>query len=94
MTQVTSDSVLRILTEEDVEGLLAVGAPPDEYDSEAAMIAQAVIRLGDAATTENAVLEVVTEVCTRMFGPFDAEQVRQRRDTYVRIARRIFSLRA
>ena len=38
------------------------------------------------------VLEIVTDVCSRRFGPFDGEQLRRRQPVYRRVAQRILSL--
>ena len=81
-------AVRGILTEEDVEGLMQAGAPPDEYEAEAALIAGRIARLPQVVD-EVSVLEIVTEECLRSFGPFDSDQLARRRETYARIARRI-----
>jgi hypothetical protein len=87
------NSVIRsILNEEDVEGLLAAGAPADEYDLEARMIAEALAKLPQHERVLERVLDVLTEVCSRMFGPFDEEQLRQRGPVYHRLAQRILNL--
>jgi hypothetical protein len=82
--------IQQILDEEDVEGLLQLGARLDEYASEARMIADALLeQTPGPAVEEDAVARLVTDVCNRMFGPFDEEQLAKRRSVYERIARKI-----
>jgi hypothetical protein len=88
----STSAILVVLNEEDVEGLRALGAPADEYDSEAQMIAAAVDQLGPNDLVSDRVLEIVTDVCSRRFGPFDGEQLRRRQPVYRRVAQRILSL--
>lgn len=57
------DAVLQVLSREDPEGLLASGAPADEYAYEADDLARR-LREGCAVTGE-----VVVEVWERWFGP-------------------------
>ena len=57
------EAVLRILSREDPEGLLAIGAPTDEYSNEAADLA-GLLRDGRSVTGE-----VMVEVWERWFGP-------------------------
>ncbi|MDR7302302.1 hypothetical protein [Haloactinomyces albus] len=57
-----TETVLRVLNEHDPEGLLALGAPNDEYEPEAEHLA----RLASQSRTITA--EVVTEVWDYWFG--------------------------
>ena len=79
-----------ILREEDVEGLIAIGAPPDEYADEARQIAEALEQLDSSNVGADRVLAIVAEVCSRMFGPFDSEEFQKRYPVYQRVARRVF----
>jgi hypothetical protein len=92
VTKISVFAVLAVLNEEDVEGLQALGACADEYDAEAQMIAAAVAQLGPNDLVPDRVLEIVADVCSRMFGPFDEEQLRRRQPVYSRVAERILSL--
>lgn len=94
MTRMTTTAILSVLNEEDIEGLLAAGAPADEYEAEAQMIAEALARLGQHELVLDRVMAIVTDVCSRMFGPFDEEQVRRRQPVYRRVVQRILNEQA
>ena len=57
----------------DMEGLLALGAPADEYDAEAARVQVALEALGQADVSYAGVSTVVANVWQDSFGPFDEE---------------------
>ncbi len=77
-----------ILREEDIEGLIQIGAPADEYDSEAHEMASAIARFGASATEQQLVL-AVEEVWKDSFGPFSGSEIEVRRDAFRRVAQRI-----
>lgn len=85
----TSAAVVAALNHEDVEGLLAVGAPRDEYETEARLIAEAVERLPDTDFAVERVTAIIADVCNRMFGPFREDEMRTRAPVYRRVAERI-----
>jgi hypothetical protein len=89
MSRVSQPAVLLILNNEDIEGLLATGAPADEYETEAEMIAQLVDRLAEHEVSLDRVTGIVAGVCGRMFGPFDEDELHRRRPGYRRVARQI-----
>ena len=80
-------SVKNLLREEDIEGLVHLGAPADEYDSEASEIEAAMSRLG-AKCSEEQVVQVLEEVWKGFFD-LSAEDIGLRRDAFHRLARRI-----
>ena len=85
--EITDGAVQNALDAEDVEGLLKIGAPSDEYAAEARMIAR---QLGGVdAPSEDAVTAIVANVCVRMFGPFSDDQLERRMTVYRNVARRI-----
>jgi hypothetical protein len=83
----TTNSVQNILREEDIEGLIQLGAPADEYDSEAREIAAAISRLGKHPTEEQ-VVQVLVHVWREFFdlGPEDIEA---RGEAFLRVAHRL-----
>lgn len=81
--------IWRALDEEDIEGLLRLGAPPDEYEEEARVIADTLARFSPQELVLDRVTTVVADVCSRMFGPFDDEQLRRRQPVYRQVAQRI-----
>jgi hypothetical protein len=76
------------LNAEDAEGLLAFGAPADEYDAEAAMIAETLASIPTSDRTEDAIIAVVSAVRDRMSGGSSAE-LEGRRPAFRRIAQRL-----
>ncbi len=48
-----------LLVAEDIEGFIALGAPQDEYASEAAMITQALSGLGSEQYTQENILAII-----------------------------------
>jgi hypothetical protein len=86
--------IKRALDEEDVEGLLALGCPKDEYDSEARSIEEKISRLTDGGRSALDVVDaarIVEEVCTRSFGPFEGGGADRRRPCYLAVARKLAS---
>jgi hypothetical protein len=85
------DLINELLRHEDIEGLLSMGAPDDEYESEAEMIAD---RVGEAEEktndkiTREEVEDIVATVWKEMFGLSD-EHARRRKDAFVAIAARL-----
>jgi len=85
------DLINELLRYEDIEGLLSMGAPDDEYESEAEMIAD---RVGEAEerTSEKISREevenIVAAVWKEMFGLSD-EHARRRKDAFAAVAARL-----
>jgi hypothetical protein len=80
------------LNSEDIEGLVAMGCPPDEYDSEASLIEGRIAKLtqsGEKPLAENQVERIVAEVWNELFGPFDDEDMQERRSAFTAVARKI-----
>lgn len=89
MSRIPQSAVLLVLSNEDIEGLLAAGAPADEYGTEAQMIARLLDGLAEHEFSVDRVTGIVAEVCGRTFGPFDESEVSKRLPGYRRVARRI-----
>ena len=87
MKEDLNQTIRRILIEEDIEGLIEMGAPRDEYDPEVSRIEGRIQRLPNP--DEDAVIGVVEAVWNEMFGPFDSSDTLQRVDSIRRLARRI-----
>jgi len=85
----TLATVQRILDEEDLEGLLKMGAPKDEYEPEARRIANAIGHLNAEQLTVDRVAHIVSTVWEDMFGPFHGQAGRKLLPTCRRIAERI-----
>jgi hypothetical protein len=77
---------------EDIEGLVAIGCPPDEYNSETSLIESRIARLtrfGNEPLEAAKVEAIVAEVWNEQFGPFSDEDLQKRRSAFTAVARRI-----
>jgi len=84
--------IKRALDEEDVEGLLALDCPSNEYDEEARLIAdrvRSVTKLGENLLVLADAERIVEEVCNKQFGPFEGAQLEIRRPIWRAVAKRI-----
>ena len=82
MAEGISLAVRRVLDTEDIEGLFPLGAPMDEYQREAGLVAEAVQGLishrRGAPISVDEVAEILQDVWCRSFGPFLAEDLAKR----------------
>jgi len=92
MPTISEHKIKAFLDREDIENLLALGAPGDEYQSEAEMIHKAVTKIGIDQpldfTTER-ITDVIKEVWQEMFGPMETEQLDAREPVFRKIAAEI-----
>ena len=77
--------IREILNREDIEGLLALGAPGDEYSSEAELISQA-IESRRVEPREEELTKLLRGIWQRMFGPFSEEEMKEREPALERVA--------
>jgi hypothetical protein len=85
-------SMKRILDEEDIEGLLALGSPSDEYDAESRLIEGALSKLDNWESREIAAKRIeacIEEIWQRQFGPFDEPEASKRRPHIKKVAQKI-----
>lgn len=80
--------IQEVLNREDVEGLLALGAPRDEYDAEAKLILSA-IESGHVSPNEEQLYEILQKIWVRVFGPLSQAQIQERQAALRRVARQI-----
>ncbi len=85
---ITQATIQRVLNAMDIESLLKLGAPDDEYKTEAEMIAAAV-KQNELELTEEHLITIVQNVWVKMFGPFSEEQIQMRYDVFRQVARNI-----
>jgi cell division ATPase FtsA len=85
------DLTNELLRQEDIEGLLSMGAPDDEYGPEAEMIINRVGELESSSPTHNVTREeieaIMRTVWKEMFGLFE-DQLQQRHGAFQSIAAR------
>ena len=87
----TLEAVDEILQGEDVEGLLALGAPCDEYASEAQAIHSALISQGEAAWSYRDLCELILKVWDHSFGPFGVDEIAKRQPAVERLVQRLLA---
>jgi hypothetical protein len=86
--QIDLDSVNDLVTEQDVEGFIAHGAPADEYEGEVEEVFAALHALPAAEATRDRILTILEETWTRNFSLSD-EALMQRRPALEKIVERI-----
>lgn len=77
-----------VLSREDVEGLLALGAPENEYHTEAELIRQ-VIESGRVNLKEEELTELLKRIWQKSFGPFSETELKKRQAALERVAKRL-----
>lgn len=79
------------LMAEDVEGLLALGAPDDEYFREADAIASVLSSMSAEQITLSSIVTVISNVWSKYFGPFMPEDISKRTSAFQNIAQRLLN---
>jgi len=80
------------LDHEDIEGLLASGCPPGEYDSEASLMESEIAKItdfGEKLLSMEQRERIVVDVWIKQFGPFRTEDLEMRGLAFSPIARKI-----
>jgi len=85
---ITRDAIRRAVNEEDIEGLIRMGSPSDEYEAEINKIGGDP-RLQAQDLTQDQVTIVVKDVWQEMFGPFPEEELLSRKPAIDRVAQKI-----
>ena len=87
--KVTTSDIQRILNAEDIEGLLELGAPPDEYSQEAETIAATLRQDTRVVISEESLTTIILDAWARWFGPLSDDDLRRRSPAFRNVARRI-----
>jgi hypothetical protein len=87
--RLTESDIETVLKEEDIEGLLELGAPSDEYSAEAQSIMAVLRSMSESDLSEDRVAAIVRAVWTTSFGPFSAEDIQKRLHAFRKVAHRI-----
>ena len=80
------------LDREDIEGLLALEYPSDEYNGEASLIESSVAKatnFGKSPISFEQVEGIVRAVWDSQFGPFDREDLNKRSSAFTAVAQKI-----
>jgi len=65
--KITTQTIASLLRQADIEGYITLGAPADEYDSEAEALARAFAELDDDETTVENIEAIITEAWKQSF---------------------------
>ena len=87
----SASTVATALREEDIEGLIASGAPADEYATEAKQIASALTALKSNQLNAATVSSVIALVWAKSFNR-SAEEIKQRIPAFQHIAERLLTI--
>jgi hypothetical protein len=82
------DSVNDLVTEQDVEGFIADGAPADEYESEVEEVFAALFALPTPEATQERILAILEQTWKKNFSLSEYE-LNQRRPALEKIVERI-----
>jgi hypothetical protein len=89
MSVISARHIKALLDREDIENLLALGAPRDEYEPEAQMINSAIVKLQrerpEDVTTDQ-ITNVIRDVWQEMFGPLETDQIKAREPSFRKVA--------
>lgn len=80
------------LDSEDIEGLLALDCPRDEYDGEASLIESGIAKVTDFGKTKagaKQIEELIARVWNDQFGPFDDEELMRRQPAFASVAKKL-----
>ena len=84
-----------LLDHEDIEGLLALGAPPDEYDGEASLLESEMAKatsFGETTVSPEQLEEMLARIWNDQFGPFSDDELRKRRSAFAAVAGKLTEL--
>ncbi len=80
------------LDDEDIEGLLALGCPKDEYDGEASLIESGIAKVtdfGKAKADPAQIEEIIRSIWNEQFGPFDGDELIKRQAGFASVAKKL-----
>jgi len=80
------------LDEADIEGLLSLGSPGDEYDGEATLIENGICRASDFGKVvigQSEVEKIISDIWNHQFGPLDSADLERRKPHFAKVAAKI-----
>ncbi len=89
---ISIEKINLILQEEDIEGFIEMGAPNDEYLSEAEEIASLISSMEANQLTENNVISGVIKIWQKYFGLLSDSDINKRMAGFRNVTRKIFRL--
>lgn len=88
---ISVSAVEEVLRSEDIEGLLELGAPLDEYADEARRIMSALADVEMEDLTESTVTSAIQKTWMESFGPFSDADIQKRIPGFQQVARHILN---
>ena len=82
---ITLEKTKTAFKEEDIEGLIELGAPDDEYDSEAEQTLAAVRRLSDDERTKANITSIIALIWAKSFNR-GSEEIAERMPAFENVA--------
>lgn len=88
---ISVSAVEEVLKSEDIEGLLELGAPTDEYADEARRIISALAKVEMEDLTESTIITAIQKTWMESFGPFSDADIQKRMPAFQQLARHILN---
>jgi hypothetical protein len=88
---ITLEKFKAAFREEDIEGLIELGAPDDEYDSEAEQTLAAVRRLSEHERTKAAIVSIIAMIWAKSFNR-GYEEITERMSAFENVALKLLQL--
>jgi len=88
---VAESIVNEALKDEDIESLVEAGAPENEYAPEAQSIVQALAAIEEREVLEEDLVKLIRSIWSRLFGPFNEEDLDKRSPAFRNVAERILA---
>lgn len=82
---ISHTAIQKLLNTEDIEGLVELGAPEDEYAAEAKEIVVAVHKLGKEQMTEANIVAIIALVWAKSFN-LSEQDIKKRLSAFKRVA--------
>ncbi len=88
---ITQSIIADVLRSVDLESLIELGAPKDEYEPEARSIMEGVARLEEKGLSEERLAALIRTEWTSWFGPFSDDEIHVRIPRLRQIAHQIMT---
>lgn len=87
---ISLEAIKLALQREDVEGLIELGAPTDEYNSEALAVSSALQAMPAQESDQSSLAAIIAVVWAESFG-LTEQEIKLRMPAFLRIANQLFS---
>jgi hypothetical protein len=86
---VSAEKIRDALRAEDIEGLIELGAPSDEYDDEATQIAEAVAELPEGKVSAENIIAIIALIWAKSFDR-SSDEIAKRLPAFSRVIQRLY----